>query len=78
MSRKVEEIIKSGYLLPKERRAIDFELDLEDNEKNMGEQAAIMVTCEQHGIEYEDYAYVLIEIPEGEWWKCEKLPVKKK
>lgn len=33
----------------------EFENDLEDNEEMMGEMAALSVTCEQYGIDTQDY-----------------------
>lgn len=78
MSRHVDYVMKSGYLTSSERQAIDFERVLEANEELMGEGAAMAVTCEQFGVELEDHAYILIEIPEGEWWTVAHLPVNEK
>jgi hypothetical protein len=75
LSRDVKEVLKSGYLTPAERKAMDFELALEANEETMGEGAAMAVTCERFRMEIEDHAYVLIELPDGDWWEAEKLPV---
>lgn len=76
MSRHVTEVLKSGYLTAAEQRAIAFEKALEANEELMAEGAALAVTCEQFGIEIEDYAHVLIEIPDGDWWEAESLPLR--
>ena len=76
MSRDVKDVLKSGYLTKAERKAMDFELALEANEEMMGEGAAMAVTCEQFGMDVEDHAYVLIELPDGDWWEAEKLPVR--
>lgn len=76
MSRNVTEVLKSGYLTEAEKQAIDFEIELEDNENSMGEAAALAITCEQQGVDLEDYAHVLIELPDGDWWKAKHLPVK--
>lgn len=77
MSRDVKEVLKSGYLTKAEKKAMDFELALEANEEIMGEGAAMAVTYEQFGMEVEDHPYVLIELPDGDWWEAEKLPVGK-
>lgn len=76
MSRHVDEVLKSGYLTESEKQAMDFELALEANEEEMGEAAAMLVTCEQFGMDWDDHPYVLIELPDGEWWKAKELPVK--
>jgi len=74
-SRDVSEVLASGYLTPSERQAIDFELALEEYEKQMGEGAAMALTCEQFGIDVEDSGYILIRLPDGDWWEAEHLPV---
>jgi hypothetical protein len=51
-----------------QQRAIEFALDLEDNEGRMGEMAAAAVTCENYGIESWEYVEVLIMLPDGPWW----------
>lgn len=76
MNRHVDEVLKSGYLTEEEKFAMDFELTLEANEEKMGEGAAMMLTCEQTGCDYEDHPYILMELPDGEWWKAENLPVR--
>lgn len=76
MSRDVREVLKSGYLTADERAAIDFEEALEEAEKHMGEGAALAVTCEQAGIEIDEYASILIELPDGDWWDATHLPVR--
>jgi hypothetical protein len=76
MSRDVQEVLQSGYLTEAEKQAMDFELALEANEERMGEHAAMAVTCEQFGVELEDHAYILIELPDGDWWEAENLPVR--
>lgn len=76
MRRSVKAVLKSGYLTRDESLAIRFEKALESNEEIMGEGAALAVTCEEFGVELEDHAYILIEIPTGNWWKVSHLPVK--
>lgn len=76
MSRDVSEVLKSGFLTKAEKRAMEFETALEANEEKMGDGAAIAVTCEQFGVDYEDYPYILIELPDGDWWNAERLPVR--
>lgn len=76
MSRDVTDVLKSGYLTRAEARAIKFEHALEANEEMMAEGAALAVTCEQQGVALEDYAHVLIELPDGDWWDAEHLPVR--
>lgn len=76
MSRDVKEVLKSGYVTKAERLAMDFENALESNEEHMGEQAAIGVTCEQFGVAYDDYAEILMEMPDGDWWEAQALPVR--
>lgn len=44
--------------------------------EQMSEGAALAMTCEEVGIGIEDYAHVLIEIPDGDWWKAQHLPVR--
>jgi hypothetical protein len=78
MSRDVKEVLRSGHLTKAERKAIDFEVALEANEEMMGEGAAMAVTCDQFGMEVEDHPYVLIELPDGDWWEAAKLPVRGK
>ena len=53
--------------------AIEFALDLETTEEHMGEQAAIMFTCEQHGINYDSYADVMMTLPKGCWWANDRM-----
>ena len=74
-ARHVNNVLKAGFLSKKEKFAIEFATDLEANEKCMAEQAALMITLEQHGLEYEDYPYVMMKLPDGEWWKAANLPV---
>ena len=50
------------------QRAIEFALDLEDNEKSMPEGAAMAVTLEQYGLEYGDQNDVLMMLPDDAWW----------
>jgi hypothetical protein len=75
MSRPVADVLRSGYLTPAERAAIYFEKAIEDAEDTMGEGAALALACERVGIEIDEYAELLIEIPDGEWWLVEHLPV---
>lgn len=77
MSRHVDEVLKAGFLTKAEKYAMEFELALEANEEQMGEGAAMALTCEQFGVDYEDHPYILIELPDGDWWHVEKLPVNK-
>lgn len=74
MSRNISDVLASGYITEDERVAIDFEEALEANEECMGEQAAIAVTCEQFGVGYDDYALILIELPDGDWLEAKALP----
>ena len=50
------------------QRAIEFALDLEENEKHMAENAAMSVTLEQYGLEWGDQNDVLMMLSDGEWW----------
>lgn len=55
---------------------MDFENALEAAEEEMGEAAAMAVTCEMAGVEVDDAAALLVELPDGEWWKAQHLPVR--
>lgn len=50
------------------QRAIEFALDLEENEEHMGEGAAMALTLEQYGHEWGDQNDVLLMLPDGAWW----------
>lgn len=50
------------------QRAIEFALDLEDNEETMAEQAAMHVTCDQYGIGVDEGYDLLVSLPDGPWW----------
>ena len=76
MVRTVQQVTASGYLTAAERRAIKFAAVLELNEGSMGEQAAIAATCEMFNIDYEDYPEMMMELPDGDWWELEELPVR--
>ncbi len=76
MSRPLKEVLESGFLTSEEDEAIRFATVLEDNEEHMGEGAAMAVTCSQYGIEVDESGEVLMNLPDGEWWKAEHLPVK--
>ena len=76
MSRSIEEVLKSGYLTASERLAIDFAEDLEANEEEMSEGAAMALTCEEYGLEHSDISECLLKLPDGEWWKARDLPTK--
>ena len=76
MSRDTAEVLKSGYLTEAEAYAIKVELYLEDREEEMGEGAAQGVTAEHFDMEFYEVHEVLIDLPDGEWWKAENLPVK--
>lgn len=76
MVRTVQQVITSGYLTDAESRAIEFATVLEINEESMGEQAAIAATCEMFNVNYEEYPEMMMELPDGDWWKLEELPVK--
>ena len=73
MSRTVEEVLASGYVTAEEEKAIDFALDLEDNEASMGEGAALALTCEMNGYDIDDYAEIMMELPDGDWWLAKDL-----
>jgi len=50
------------------QRAIEFALDLEENEKHMAEGAAMAVTLDQYGLDYGDQVDVFLMLPDGDWW----------
>ncbi|MBM61933.1 MAG: hypothetical protein CL484_03155 [Acidobacteria bacterium] len=50
------------------QRAIEFALDLEDNENIMAENAAMMVTLQAYGLEWGDQNEILWLLPDGAWW----------
>lgn len=52
------------------QRIIEFALDLEENEEQMAEGAAMAVTCEQYGISVEEGWDWLICLPNSPypWW----------
>lgn len=50
------------------QRAIEFALDLEDNEKTMAEGAAMMVTLQAYDLEWGEQNEILIMLPDGAWW----------
>jgi hypothetical protein len=50
------------------QRAIEFALDLEDNEESMAEGAAMMVTLQKYGLEWGDQNEILMMLPDGAWW----------
>lgn len=78
MSRNIDEVLKSGFVTPAEDRAIKFAGLLEDNEEDMSEAAAMAVTCEQSDIDHDEWPEVMLDLPDGEWWKAENLPVASK
>ena len=78
MSRTVNAVLASGYLTEVEAKAIEFAQALEENEDLMAENAAMAVTCEQHNLRDTSAGYgLLLELPDGEWWRADSLPVKK-
>lgn len=75
----ISEATKIGeltYLTKAQKFSIEFATRLEENEESMPEQAAIAVTCEQFGVDYEDYAPIMFDLPDGNWWEYADLPVK--
>ncbi len=52
------------------QKVIDFVVDLEANEEQMADGAAMMVTCEQNGISYEKGYDLLTCLPSTPypWW----------
>lgn len=52
-------------LTKRQKKAVEFNKALCENEEDMGEGAAMLVTCEQFGLEYMDGIELLCDHPDA-------------
>lgn len=59
--------------------AIEFALDLEENEDLYSDGAAMALTCAGHGISVETGQLWMMSLPDGAWWLLdERLSAKQR